>query len=50
MKKWCVDVVDQWNDGAIVGTFATPTDAYGAIRKLGQENRVWELAFILAQF
>ena len=48
MKKWCVDVVDQWNDGAIVGTFATPTDAYGAIRKLGQETRDGQWRYTLA--
>lgn len=48
MKKWCVDVVDQWNDGAIVGTFATPTEAYGAIRKLGQETRDGQWRYTLA--
>jgi len=35
MENWRIDLVDQWNDGAIVGTFATPADAYEAIRKLG---------------
>jgi hypothetical protein len=39
MENWRVDLVDQWNDGAIVGTFATPAEAYEAIRKLGQETR-----------
>ena len=48
MKKWCVDVVDQWNDGAIVGTFASPTEAYGAIRKLGQETRDGQWRYTLA--
>jgi hypothetical protein len=38
MKKWGVAVVDQWNDGAIVGTFATLTEAYEAIRQLGQDT------------
>jgi hypothetical protein len=48
MKKWCVDVVDQWNDGAIVGTFATPTEAYDAIRKLGQETCDGQWRYALA--
>jgi hypothetical protein len=48
MKKWCVDVVDQWNEGTIVGTFATPTEAYDAIRKLGQETRDGQWRYTLA--
>jgi hypothetical protein len=48
MRKCCVDVVDQWNDGAIVGTFATPTEAYDAIRKLGQETRDGQWRYTLA--
>jgi hypothetical protein len=39
MEDWRIDLVDQWNDGAIVGTFASPAEAYGAIRKLGRETR-----------
>ena len=48
MKAWRVDVVDQWNDGAIVGTFATAADAYEAIRKLGQETRNGQWRYTLA--
>ena len=39
MENWRIDLVDLWNDGAIVGTFATPAEAYEAIRKLGHETR-----------
>ena len=39
MENWRIDLVDLWNDGAIVGTFASPAEAYGAIRKLGRETR-----------
>ena len=48
MEDWRIDLVDQWNDGAIVGTFATPSDAYEAIRKLGQETRDGQWRYALA--
>ena len=48
MKKSYVDVIDQWNDGEIVATFATPAEAYEAIRKLGQETRDGRWRYTLA--
>ena len=48
MKKWSVAVVDQWNDGAIVGTFATLTEAYEAIRHLGQDTCEGQWRYTLA--
>jgi hypothetical protein len=48
MKKSHVDVIDQWNDGEIVGTFTTPAEAYEAIRKLGQETRDGRWRYTLA--
>ena len=48
MEDWRIDLVDQWNDGAIVGTFATPAEAYEAIRKLGQETRDRQWRYTLA--
>jgi hypothetical protein len=48
MESWRIDLVDQWNDGAIVGTFATPAEAYEAIRKLGQETRDRQWRYTLA--
>ena len=48
MENWRIDLVDQSNDGAIVGTFATPSDAYDAIRKLGQETRDGQWRYALA--
>ena len=48
MENWRIDLVDQWNDGAIVGTFATPAEAYEAIRKLGQETRGGQWRYTLA--
>ena len=48
MENWRIDLVDQWNDGAIVGTFATPAEAYEAIRKLGQETRDGQWRYTLA--
>jgi hypothetical protein len=48
MKKSHVDVIDQWNDGEIVATFATPAEAYEAIRKLGQETRDGRWRYTLA--
>jgi hypothetical protein len=48
MENWRIDLVDQWNDGAIVGTFATPAEAYEAIRKLGQETRGGQWRYSLA--
>jgi hypothetical protein len=48
MKKSHVDVIDQWNDGAIVATFVTRAQAYEAIRKLGQETRDGQWRYTLA--
>jgi hypothetical protein len=48
MKKSHVDVIDQWNDGAIVATFMTPAEAYEAIRKLGQDTRDGQWRYTLA--
>ena len=48
MKKSHVDVIDQWNDGAIVATCATLAGAYEAIRKLGQETRDGQWRYTLA--
>ena len=48
MENWRIDLVDQWNDGAIVGTFATPAEAYEAIGKLGQETRDGQWRYTLA--
>jgi hypothetical protein len=48
MKKSHVDVIDQWNDGAIVATCATLADAYEAIRTLGQETRDGQWRYTLA--
>jgi hypothetical protein len=48
MKKSHVAVIDQWNDGEIVATFATPAEAYEAIRKLGQETRDGRWRYTLA--
>jgi hypothetical protein len=48
MKKSHVDVIDQWNDGAVIATFTTPAEAYEAIRKLGQETRDGRWRYTLA--
>ena len=48
MENWRIDLADQWNDGAIVGTFATLAEAYEAIRKLGQETRDGQWRYGLA--
>jgi len=48
MENWRIDLADQWADGAIVGTFATPAEAYEAIRKLGQETRGGQWRYTLA--
>ena len=48
IKKSHVDVIDQWNDGAVIATFTTPAEAYEAIRKLGQETRDGRWRYTLA--
>jgi hypothetical protein len=48
MKTSHVDVIDQWNDGAVIGTFTTPAEAYETIRKLGQETRDGQWRYTLA--
>jgi hypothetical protein len=39
IKRRMVVVIDHWADDAVVGTYPTATEAFAAIRQLGQKTR-----------